>query len=90
MSLNWKDQFRDAVNAFHLRIINQKNMRMNQDAFDVMYVTEEDCRVRVDDEAIDDAYKLWILSYLHPTNDAFNPISQSDTIDDSLRGQRNP
>ena len=55
-----------------------------------MYVAAEECRVRGDDEAIDDAYKLWILSYLHPTNDTFNQVSQLDTTDDSLRGQGNP
>ena len=90
MSLNWKDQFRDAVNAFHLRMNSQKEMKMDKNVFDVMYVAAEECRVRGDDEAIDDAYKLWILSYLHPTNDTFNQVCQLDTTDDSLRGQGNP
>ena len=69
---------------------SQKEMRMDKNVFDVMYVAAEECRVRGDDEAIDDAYKLWILSYLHPTNDTFNQVCQLDTTDDSLRGQGNP
>ena len=35
-------------------------------------MTGEECRVRGDDESIEDTYKLWILSYLHPTNDISN------------------
>ena len=56
MSLKWKEHFSDAVNAFHLRVNSKKAMGMDQDAFDVIYVAGEECRVRGDDEAIDDAY----------------------------------
>ena len=77
------------MNAIHLRMNSQKEMRMDKKVFDVMYAAADECRVRGDNKAID-TYKLWILSYLHPTNDTFNRVSQLDTTDDSLRGQGNP